>query len=84
MSNHDALRAATINGAEYLGMEDHLGTLEPGKLADLVVLDANPLDDIENSSSVYRTMINGVLYDATTMNQLWPNFVPRPVFYFQE
>lgn len=83
MSEHDALLAATINGAEYLGMDAHLGSLEAGKLADFVVLDANPLDDIENSSQVRMTVINGVVYDAYYMDQLWPEQVTRGRFHFQ-
>jgi hypothetical protein len=83
MAPHDALRAATINGAEYLGMDDHLGSVEAGKLADLVILDENPLERIENSNSVDMTVINGVVYDAATMNQLWPRAVEREPFLFQ-
>ncbi|MDH4110130.1 MAG: amidohydrolase family protein [Gammaproteobacteria bacterium] len=83
MAPHDALRAATLNGAVYLGMDEHLGSLEPGKLADLVVLDANPLDRLENSTSVRMTVINGVVYDANTMDQLWPRREPRGSFHFQ-
>jgi hypothetical protein len=59
MSEHDALRVATILGANGIGLESELGSLEPGKLADLVVLDANPLDDIRNTNSVRWVMMNG-------------------------
>lgn len=83
MNPHDALRAATINGAEYLGMETDLGSLEPGKLADLIVLDKNPLEKIENSDSVNMTIINGVVYDANSMDQLWPQQIERGRFHFQ-
>lgn len=83
MHNHDALRAATINGAEYLGMEADLGSLEVGKLADLIVLDRNPLEDIENSASVSMTIVNGVVYDANSMDQLWPRQIERGRFHFQ-
>jgi len=83
MTTHDALRAATINGAEYLGMEDHLGSLEAGKLADFIVLDANPLDDIENSAAVSMTIANGVVYDSDTMNEVWPVARERAPFHFQ-
>jgi len=83
MSNHDALRAATLNGAEYLGMDKHLGSITAGKLADLIILDKNPLDTIQNSESVRMTVINGVVYDADSMNQLWPRQIKRGAFYFQ-
>ncbi|MCA1798951.1 MAG: amidohydrolase family protein [Xanthomonadaceae bacterium] len=72
MSPHEALRAGTLNGAAYLGMGEHLGSLEPGKLADLVVIDGNPLEDIRQSERVRYTMVNGRLYDAATMNEMWP------------
>ncbi|MCC9166213.1 amidohydrolase family protein [Pontibacter harenae] len=67
MSNLEALRAATLNGAEYLGMGKEIGSLETGKLADLIVLDKNPLENIQNSEFVKYTMVNGRLYDAETM-----------------
>jgi imidazolonepropionase-like amidohydrolase len=84
MDTHDALRAATINGAEYLGMEDNLGTIEAGKLADLIVLDRNPLDDIRNTESVTMTIANGVVYDADSMDELWPRQRERGRFHFQK
>jgi len=70
MSNHDALRVATINGARYLGMIEHIGSLEPGKLADLIVIDGNPLENLYDTENVVYTMINGRLFDAATMNEI--------------
>ncbi len=61
---HDALRTATINGAAYLGMDHQIGSLKAGKLADLIVLDKNPLENIQNSNSLVYTMVNGRLYDS--------------------
>jgi len=70
MSNHDALKAATINGANYIGAGDHIGSLETGKLADLIVIDGNPLQNLYDTENVIYTMINGRLYDASTMNEI--------------
>jgi hypothetical protein len=72
MTNHDVLRAATISGADVIGVGSQLGSIEAGKLADLVVLNANPLADIRNASEVKYVMKNGRLYDATTLAQVAP------------
>jgi imidazolonepropionase-like amidohydrolase len=70
MTNMEALEAATIAGARYLGLDNELGSIEAGKLADLVVLNRNPLENIRNSDSVQMVMMNGRLYDAATLNEL--------------
>jgi adenine deaminase len=64
MSNLEALRTATINPARAHGLAADLGSIEPGKLADLVILDKNPLDDIHNTTSIRYTMIDGMLLDG--------------------
>jgi imidazolonepropionase-like amidohydrolase len=70
MSPLEALAAGTIAPAQSLGMAGDIGSLEVGKLADLVVLDADPTVDIRNSDKIYRVMLGGRLYDPVTMNEL--------------
>jgi imidazolonepropionase-like amidohydrolase len=72
LSQHDALRAATLVGAEAIGMGQDLGSLETGKLADLVVLDRDPLVDIRNTNSIAMVMKNGRLYNASTLDEIYP------------
>ena len=72
MSNLEALRSATLNGAEAIGLAQDLGSIEPGKLADLVVLSKDPLQDIRNTTSIRYVMKNGELFDGETLNQIWP------------
>ncbi|MFK8012811.1 MAG: amidohydrolase family protein [Marinicellaceae bacterium] len=83
MSPLNAIRSATIDTAEYIGMNDDLGSLEKGKLADLIILNENPLENIQNSDKVYQVMQNGRLYDAETMNQVFPDQINRDKFYFE-
>lgn len=83
MSNLDVLRAGTINGATTLGLQQQIGSLEEGKLADILVLDRNPLADIRNTETVSRTMVNGRLYDAVTMNEIGNYDRPRRPFYWE-
>lgn len=70
MTPIQAIRSATLNGASYLGMEKEIGSLENGKLADLVIMDANPLDDIRNSEKIKYVMVNGRIYDSLSMNEI--------------
>jgi Tol biopolymer transport system component/imidazolonepropionase-like amidohydrolase len=72
MSEHDALRVATIFGAEAIGLERQLGTIETSKLADVLVLNANPLDDIRNTDTIQYVMKNGRLYEGDTLDEVWP------------
>lgn len=71
-----ALDVATRHGAHFLGAEEDLGTLEVGKLADLIVLDSNPLDDIENTLDMLYVMKGGVLYQADSLDEVWPESRP--------
>ena len=72
MSPHNVLKAATINGAKALGLSAELGSIEKGKLADLIVLDKSPLEDIKNSISIKYVMKNGVLYEGGTLDKVYP------------
>jgi hypothetical protein len=77
MSNHDALRAATLLGAEISGLDHDLGTIDVGKLADLVVLDADPLENIRNTNSIRYVIKNGVVYEGDTLTEIWPQHKER-------
>jgi imidazolonepropionase-like amidohydrolase len=79
----EALRAATVDGARYLGLDAELGTLEKGKLADLLVLARNPLDDIRHSESLAYVMLNGRLYDAKTLDEIGNTPRKRLPFWFE-
>lgn len=83
MSPHEALRAGTLNGARSLGLDRDIGSLEVGKLADMVVLDANPLDNIRNTTSIAYTIANGRVYDRR-MDEIAPRRRARQPFWFAE
>ena len=69
---HDVLRMATIYGAEAIGMGQDLGSIEPGKMADIIVLDKDPLADLRNTTSLRYVLKNGRLYDASSLDEVWP------------
>jgi Tol biopolymer transport system component len=81
MPPYQILRAATIDGARAIGHANDFGSLEPGKLADLQILDKNPLDDIHNTTSIRYVMKNGRLYQADDLTEIWPRHKPLPSFY---
>ena len=72
MRNLDALRTATLLGADAIGLSQDLGSIQSGKLADLVILERNPLEDIQNTNSVRYVMKNGRLYEGNSLDEVWP------------
>ena len=84
MTALEALRSATVSPAEKLGFANDIGSLETGKLADLVVLDANPLEDIYQSDTVDMVMLNGRLYEAATLNETVTGGRKTQAFYWQK
>jgi Tol biopolymer transport system component/imidazolonepropionase-like amidohydrolase len=84
MTPWQALYCATMNGAESIGLASQLGSLEPGKLADFLVLNSNPLDDIHNSRDLQYVVKNGVLYSAESLDEVWPKQRPFPPFFWHK
>jgi imidazolonepropionase-like amidohydrolase len=66
----EALQTATLNPAKFIQMEDRLGTIEPGKLADLVLLDANPLEKIENTQKIAAVIVNGRYFSRKDLQKI--------------
>ncbi|MCU7996029.1 amidohydrolase family protein [Shewanella glacialipiscicola] len=84
MSNMEVLKTATINPATTFGMEQQLGSIKEGKLADLIVIDGDPLADIRVTDKVTYTMVNGKLFNAETMNELNGDKEKRQPFFFEK
>lgn len=77
-----ALTVATMHGAHFLGAQEDLGSIERGKLADLLVLNANPLEDIRNTLDIQYVMKDGTLYEADTLDEVWPRSEPFGPYYW--
>lgn len=84
ISNHDMLKVATIQGAYAIGLDKELGSIEKGKLADLVILNKDPLDEIRNTNSIEMVMKNGRMYDGDNLNQIYPINKKSKNFNWQE
>ena len=78
MSPMEAIRSATRHPAVSLGLDADLGSIEEGKLADLLVLEGNPLDDLRQTESIEWVMANGRLFDARTMDEVGNHPTARP------
>jgi Tol biopolymer transport system component len=85
MTPMEVLKCATVNGAHIVGRPGEIGTIEPGKLADLVIFDKSPLDDIHNTNTIHWVMKNGELFEGDTLNQVWPEQKKlEPLFFWND
>lgn len=83
MKNSDALKVATILGAKALGLDGDLGSLEKGKLADILIMDENPLENIRNTNTLTHVVKNGKVYSADTLDEVWPEEKKAETFNWQ-
>ncbi len=79
---HEILRAATVCGADALGLSADIGSIEVGKVADIVILTKNPLEDIRNTVAIEHVMRDGRLFDANTLDTVWPERRPMAPFWW--
>jgi adenine deaminase len=83
MTPLEALRSATLYPAQYIGAGNEIGSLEVGKLADLIVINGNPLTNMRDTENVTHTMVNGRLYDTSTMNEIGNTPKERGQFWWE-
>ena len=83
LSTYETLKTATVNPARYLNTIALSGTIAEGKLADIVLLDKNPLENIENTQYITYVMANGRLYDAETLNEIGNRSKEKPKLYWE-
>ncbi|WP_442266388.1 amidohydrolase family protein [Tenacibaculum sp. ZS6-P6] len=83
MKNLDALKVATILGARAIGLDGDLGSIEKGKLADILILDKNPLENIRNTNTITHVIKNGKVYNGDTLDEIWPKEKKAEIFYWQ-
>jgi len=84
LSNHEALRVATTTGADAIGLDQDLGSITSGKLADLLVLEGNPLENLRHTRGIRYVMKNGRLYEGDTLNEVYPRSRTLPTMWWQE
>ncbi len=82
LGNMGALEVASLHGARFLGADKDLGSIEVGKLADLMILNTNPLENIKSTTDIKWVMKGGTMYDAMSVDQLWPKQVPFGPYYW--
>jgi imidazolonepropionase-like amidohydrolase len=80
----EVIRSATLSGAEAIGAADRIGSIEPGKLADMVIIDGDPVADIRQSDRITHVMLNGRLYEVPTMNETVTGTATLKKWYWEE
>jgi Tol biopolymer transport system component len=80
----EILRAATLNGAKAIGLEEDLGSIEPDKMADLVIMTESPLDFIRNTNTIQYVMKNGELFEGDTLDRIYPLQMKMPKMWWDQ